>query len=54
MSFSLEDLKEIAKIHEGQTIEFKEGLSKEIKKEICAFVNSQGGKIYLGITDKTK
>lgn len=46
------ELEKIAKIHEGQTIEFKENLSKEIKKEICAFTNSQGGKIYLGISDK--
>lgn len=51
MSLTLNALKRIAKIHEGQTLEFKENLSKEIKKEICAFANSQGGKIYLGITD---
>jgi len=37
---------------EGQFIEFKENVDKSLSKEIVAFSNAQGGKIYLGITDK--
>ena len=40
---------------EGQFIEFKENLdSKGLAKEIVAFANSQGGKIFLGISDDGK
>src|SRR3989338_4123592 len=35
---------------EGLKIEFKESL-KNIDKEMCAFANSEGGRIFLGITD---
>ena len=52
IKYSIEKLKEIVELKEGQTIEFKESLNKEIKKEICAFANSQGGKIFLGVSDK--
>lgn len=37
---------------EGQFIEFKENVDRSLSKEIVAFANAQGGKIYLGITDK--
>jgi len=37
---------------EGQTIEFKENVDKSLSKEIVAFTNAQGGKIFIGITDK--
>ena len=38
---------------EGQFIEFKENFdSKTLAKEIVAFANSSGGKIFLGINDK--
>jgi len=36
---------------EGQFIEFKENIDKSLAKEIVAFANSQGGRIFLGITD---
>ena len=36
---------------EGQFIEFKENLDKSLAKEIVAFANAQGGKIFLGISD---
>jgi ATP-dependent DNA helicase RecG len=40
---------------EGLTVEFKESFdSKNLAKEIVAFANSIGGKIYLGISDKSK
>jgi len=37
---------------EGQFIEFKENLDKKIAKEIVAFANASGGRIFLGIDDK--
>lgn len=37
---------------EGQFIEFKENFDKSLAKEIVAFANSEGGRIFLGITDK--
>src|SRR3989338_5723320 len=41
----------IIKEGEGQFIEFKENIDKSLAKEIVAFANSQGGRIFLGITD---
>ena len=41
----------ILQLGEGQYIEFKESLDKNLAKEIVAFANSSGGIIYLGITD---
>ena len=47
------DLFDLIKTGEGYTLEFKESLNhKEIGKSICAFANSDGGKILLGVTDK--
>ena len=37
---------------EGQYIEFKERLGLDFSKEIVAFANSSGGKIFLGVDDK--
>ena len=39
---------------EGQFIEFKEQFDKSVAKEIVAFANSQGGRIFLGISDDGK
>lgn len=39
---------------ESETIELKQELNKNIKKEIVAFANSKGGTIYIGITDDGK
>lgn len=36
---------------ESETLELKQELTKNIKKEIVAFANSKGGTIYIGITD---
>ena len=44
-------LDNIVLLNEGQTIEFKESISK-LDKEIVAFANSAGGTIYCGISDK--
>lgn len=39
---------------ESDTIELKRELNADIKKEIVAFLNSKGGKIYIGIEDDGK
>lgn len=36
---------------EGETIEFKEQYIPEIRKEIIAFANTNGGTIYIGVSD---
>ena len=45
-------LQELINTGEGFTLEFKQDLSKTLAKDICAFANSNGGKILLGIDDK--
>jgi ATP-dependent DNA helicase RecG len=37
---------------ESQNIEYKESWRDEYLKWICGFANAEGGKIYIGITDK--
>lgn len=37
---------------ENEFCELKSILTKDIKKEIVAFANTAGGKIYIGIDDK--
>ncbi len=44
-------LTEIIARGEGASIEFKQSFSPDLGKELCAFANSSGGKILLGITD---
>ena len=39
---------------EGYNIEFKESYSDSIAREICAFANSSGGKILIGVKDNRK
>lgn len=36
---------------ESETVELKSGVSDEIKKEIIAFANCVGGKLYIGVQD---
>jgi ATP-dependent DNA helicase RecG len=43
----------ILKEGEGYKIEFKESISG-LEKELAAFANSSGGKIFLGVTDEGK
>ncbi len=49
---NLEKLKALAALGESYNLEFKEAFSDSLGKEICAFANSKGGKILLGVTDK--
>lgn len=38
-------------IKEGLNVEFKREYTKEINKTVVAFINTNGGKIYIGIDD---
>ena len=37
--------------HESETVELKEIVVDDIKKEIIAFANCEGGKLYIGVQD---
>ncbi len=39
---------------EGYKVEFKESFDKSLAREMAAFANSEGGRIFLGITDEGK
>src|SRR6266581_6947203 len=45
------ELLTILKQGETDTIEFKESPTKEIKKAACAFANTRGGRILIGVKD---
>ena len=45
-------IQEMIEAGEGYRIEFKESLDKSFIEEVCAFANSSGGKIILGVSDK--
>lgn len=45
----IEELKFIINQGEGYKLEFKKSFSDSIGKEICAFANSKGGKILVGV-----
>ncbi|MDP3103966.1 MAG: putative DNA binding domain-containing protein, partial [Candidatus Methanoperedens sp.] len=49
----IKELEMILKEGEGYKIEFKEGFNN-LDKEIVAFANSSGGRIFLGVTDESK
>ena len=46
-----EEFELLLKQGESYNHEFKQSFSSDIAKEICAFANATGGKIFLGITD---
>lgn len=50
-----EELNEIAKCGETTTVQFKQEFTsqKDIAKDMVAFANTRGGKIFFGIKDKT-
>ncbi len=52
MKLDSDDLNFLIGQGEGYNLEFKESFSAGISKEICAFANTNGGKILLGVTDK--
>ena len=47
------ELLDIIKTGEGYTIELKESINSSIGKDVCAFANSSGGKLIIGVEDKT-
>ena len=47
---SIEELREIIKLRESNSLEFKEGLN-DIKEESCSFLNLFGGRILIGVKD---
>jgi len=49
---NVEAIKTLAALGESSNLEFKEAFSDSLGKEICAFANSRGGKILLGVSDK--
>jgi len=51
---TLRYIKELIKTGEGYHLEFKKSLDKSFAEEVCAFANSSGGKILLGIADDGK
>jgi ATP-dependent DNA helicase RecG len=44
-------IKELIEAGEGYHLEFKESLDKSFLEEVCAFANSGGGKILIGVRD---
>ncbi|MCD6397735.1 MAG: putative DNA binding domain-containing protein, partial [Spirochaetaceae bacterium] len=48
----IEDIKKLIELGEGYHLELKKSLDKTFIEEVCAFINSSGGKIILGVTDK--
>jgi len=44
-------LLKLISLGEGQNLEFKQSMPDDLGKELCAFANSVGGRILLGVTD---
>lgn len=42
----------ILKFEESETMELKSKLTNDLKKEVVAFANTKGGKIYIGVEDE--
>lgn len=49
---SKEEFDLILKNGESYLVEFKTNINKTFAREITAFANASGGKIFLGVTDK--
>ena len=47
--YTKKELNQILQQGEGYSVEYKRSLNKEIKNEICSFVNSSGGKLLVGV-----
>jgi len=54
MKIKKNDLEIILQEGEGQTIEFKESFSQSLAKDMVAFANALGGRIFIGVDDKGK
>ncbi len=51
MKLTKSDIEIILQEGEGQKIEFKESFSRSLAKEIVAFANALGGRIFIGVDD---
>src|SRR3989338_6681720 len=51
MKMGKDELLSLIKTGEGYSLEFKESIPSDLGKHICAFANSSGGKIVLGVKD---
>ena len=47
----VEEFRQVLQEGEGQFVEFKERFEKSLAKEIVAFANASGGRIFLGVSD---
>ena len=47
-----EDLHDLIAQGEGPALEFKQSQTKDLGRELCAFANSDGGTLLIGITDR--
>lgn len=47
----MSDLQKFIQLGEGYHLELKESIDKSLIEEVCAFANSSGGKIILGVSD---
>ena len=50
----IKDLEVILREGESYTVEFKESPDKSLSSEVCAFANASGGRIFIGVSDKSK
>lgn len=48
---TISQIYELIQSGEGIHLEFKESLDKTFIEEVCAFANSSGGKILIGVKD---
>ncbi len=51
---TMKELEYLISQGEGFNLEFKESFSDSTAKDICAFANSNGGKVLLGVSDNGK
>lgn len=51
MKLTKQDLEIILQEGEGQTIEFKESFTSQVVRDIAAFANAIGGRIFIGVND---
>jgi ATP-dependent DNA helicase RecG len=49
---TLQNLKDLISTGEGQLLEFKRSGVSHLGREICAFANTFGGRILIGVTDE--
>ncbi len=51
---NIKDIEILLKLGESQKVEYKEGISTSFAREMVAFANAEGGKIFIGVSDSGK